>query len=191
MISDLTRRRIGDPEVLELANLSETLQRDYVSTAGDPWEGSPFGWILRTPSRTKGAIGEKLVSAWCALKEFDVVKSRSTDADRIIEGHRVEIKLSTLWSGGGFKFQQIRDQEYDYCLCLGLAPFHAYGWFIPKSALLERVIGHTGQHTGQAGTDTAWLGFQSDSAPIWLSPYGGSLSDLRAAIEQCGRGWNA
>lgn len=191
MISDVARRRISDPEVLELASLSETLQSDYVSVASDPWEGSPFAWILKTPSRTKGAIGEKLVSAWCALKEFDVIKSRNTEADRIIEGHKVEIKLSTLWAGGGFKFQQIRDQDYDYCFCLGLSPFNANGWFIPKSALREWVIGHTGQHTGAAGTDTAWLGFQADSPPSWLSSHGGSLSDLRVAIEQCGRGESA
>lgn len=174
-----------------LAGISGTIQLDYLATSEDPWAGSPFQWILGQPSRTKGTIGEQLVAGWCAAKNFDVVRSGDSDADRIIEGHRIEIKLSTLWKSGGFKFQQIRNQRYEYLFCLGIAPFDARAWLIPKAVLLEHVIGHTGQHTGAAGLDTAWLSFQASSPYAWMRPYGGRLADVRRLLEENGRGPHA
>jgi hypothetical protein len=166
---------IEDPDVQVLAGLATTLHADYLSPGDDPWAGSPFAWILSRPSRQKGAIFEQLVAGWCAAKGVDVTRSRKLDADRVIHGYRVEIKGSTLWASRGFKFQQIRDQEYDYLFCLGLAPFTACAWFIPKHVLFEHVIGHMGQHTGATGTDTAWLGFQTGAPYEWMSPFGGTL----------------
>ncbi|MDA8399734.1 MAG: hypothetical protein M0008_06755 [Actinomycetota bacterium] len=54
----------------------------------------------------------------------------------------MEIKVSTLWQSGVYKFQQIRDQEYDYLLYLGVPPFDAHAWLLPKSVLFEHVIAH-------------------------------------------------
>ena len=179
---------ITDPDVRILASLSASLAPDYASAADDPWIGSPFEWILRVPSRTKGAIGEALVAGWAAAKGFDVVRSRSSNADRIINGHRIEIKMSTLWKSGGFKFQQIRDQEYDYCLCIGFSPFDVQAWLLPKTVLNEFVIGHMGQHTGATGRDTSWLGFQADLALNWMGPYGDRLSDVEHLLRTNGRG---
>lgn len=181
-------REIGDPDVQILVALATTLAPDYVRSDDDPWIGSPFEWILRVPSRTKGAIGEALVAGWAATKGFDVVRSRNSDADRVINGQRIEIKMSSLWKSGGFKFQQIRDQDYDFCLCIGISPFDAQAWLLPKSILLERVIGHMGQHTGAAGTDTAWLGFDSAKPFEWMEPYGQRLADVARLLEQNGRG---
>lgn len=177
---------ITDPEVQTLAQLASLMAPDY--RKNDAWAGSPFEWILQVPSRTKGAIGEKLVAGWAATKDFDVKKPSNAQADRIINGHRIEIKLSTLWASGGFKFQQIRDQDYDYCLCLGLAPFDAEAWFLPKHILQEKVIGHMGQHTGSAGMDTAWLGFPSGKPYEWMEPYGGRLATVADLIERAGKG---
>lgn len=182
---------ISDPEVQILATLSGTLELDYARTEDDPWLGSPFAWILHQPSRSRGAIGEKLVAGWCATKGFDVVRSPDSQADRIIEGHRVEIKFSTLWKSGGYKFQQIRDQDYEYCICLGVSPFDAKAWFLPKQVLREHVIGHMGQHTGASGTDTAWLGFPVGSPYPWMAPHGGSLSRVRDLITSVGPGPHA
>jgi hypothetical protein len=44
----------------------------------------------------------------------------------LINGHRVEIKFSTLWQEGIYNFQQIRDQNYEYAVCLGISPFEAH-----------------------------------------------------------------
>lgn len=150
----MTLAKIHDPEVQLLATLSATLEADYVSDPEDPWVGSPFAWILKQPSRTKGAIAEKLVAGWCATKGFDVVRSRHSDADRVVEGHRLEIKFSTMWKNGIYKFQQIREQGYDHCFCLGVSPFDARAWLLPKPVLRAHVIGHMGQHTGASGGDS-------------------------------------
>lgn len=184
----MTLGKINDPEVQLLATLSATLEADYVSDPEDPWVGSPFAWILKQPSRTKGAIAEKLVAGWCATKGFDVVRSRHSDADRIVEGHRLEIKFSTMWKNGIYKFQQIREQDYDHCFCLGVSPFDARAWLLPKSVLREHVIGHMGQHTGASGGDTAWLSFACDKPLPWMEPYGGRLSEVAGLIASLGRG---
>ncbi len=181
-------QQINDPEVQILAGLAATIAPDYAPKIDDPWLGSPFQWILAVPSRTKGAIGESLVAGWCAAKGFDVVRSPNTQADRIIHGHRIEVKLSTLWKNGGYKFQQIRDQEYDYIFCLGISPFDAHAWLIPKVFLQQHVIGHMGQHTGASGSDTAWLGFGVDKAFDWMAPYGSRLADVATLLTENGRG---
>ena len=182
------KQTITDTDVLIIASLATALAPDYSSTADNPWIGSPFEWILKVPSRTKGAIGESLMAGWAAAKGFDVQRSRNSSADRIVHGHRIEIKMSTLWKTGVFKFQQIRDQDYDYCLCVGFSPFDVQAWLLPKKLLDEFVIGHMGQHTGATGTDTSWLSFQAASAYDWMSPYGDRLSTVEQLLNKIGKG---
>ena len=179
---------IEDPDFAVVATSSAALASHYLADDDDPWVGSPFEWILKTPSRTKGAIGELLVQEWALAKGLDVRRSSSSDADRIIEGHRIEIKMSTLWRSGGFKFQQIRDQDYDFCLCLGIRPFEVNAWLLPKQLLLEYVIGHMGQHTGAGGSDTAWLGFAAGEPYDWMAPYGKRLGDIENLLRAAGDG---
>jgi len=181
-------QQINDPDVQILAGLSTAIAPDYAPEADNPWLGSPFQWILSVPSRTKGAIGENLIAGWCAAKGFDVIRPRNSEADRIINGHRIEIKFSTLWKKGNFKFQQIRDQDYDYVFCIGLSPFDVQAWLLPKSVLHEYVIGHMGQHTGVSGSDTAWLGFKAPRPYTWMAPYGDRLADVARLLESNGRG---
>ena len=138
------RGPIRDSEVGLLASIAGTLRDDYMKSAeADPWSDSPFKWIKTRPSRQVGKIGEQLVAGWCAAKGFDVTKSGDSEADRVIAGKRVEIKFSTLWKSGVFKFQQLRDQNYEYAICLGISPFDAQCWAISKETLLRHVIGVT------------------------------------------------
>ena len=180
--------RIEDPEVQELAAYVQMIRADYKSDELDPWRDSPFGWIKTRPSMQVGAIGEKLVAAWCAAKGFDVVKAQGTEADRVIEGHRFEIKFSTRWKSGVYKFQQIRDQDYDYLFALGISPYDAHAWVLPKSILREKVIGHMGQHTGADATDTAWLSVKVGAEHAWMKSYGGNLAAVREIISRLGTG---
>lgn len=179
---------IDDSEVLLLASIAASLEGSYVQDAPDPWEGSPFGWIRTQPSRRVGKIGEQLVSGWCAAHDFDVTRSGDSQADRVIHGYRTEIKFSTLWENGGYKFQQIRDQDYEHLFCLGIGPLSAHAWVVPKSELLERVIGRMGQHTGRSASDTAWLGFAADNPYPWMAQYGGSLSEALGVLNQLPHG---
>ena len=160
----------------QLAKISST----YEKVAAPPtaaWKGSPFEWILSIPSRSKGAYGEKLVQELFRLNGFDVKRPKSgSDHDRVINGHRIEIKMSTLWAKNGqYTFQQIRDQEYDYLLCLGLSPNEAHCWLIPKSEIHRGRDGVSSQHGGKAGRDTLWLNFPANKPPAWLTSFGGSL----------------
>jgi len=178
---------ITDPEVKLLATIAETLKTDYVENPDtDPWRDSPFAWIKTRPSRQVGKIGEQLIAGWCAAKGLDVCRTGDSEADRVIEGHRMEIKFSTLWKTGGFKFQQIRDQDYEYAICLGLSPYTAQCWVISKTLLREHVIGHTPQHTGSGGTDTFWLCFPASEPPLWLAECGGTLAQAYGVLESLG-----
>ena len=166
--------RILDPEVRWLASCAQMLRSDYTNAEQDRlWEGSPFDWIRRLQSRRKGKVGEQLVAGWCAAKEFDVTASGDSEADRVIAGKRVEIKMSTLWDTGVYKFQQLRDQDYAYVICLGLSPFDANCWVIPKAAAWARA---RSQHAGSGGSDTRWLSFEAAQPPAWLADYGGRLT---------------
>lgn len=180
---------IEDPEVLLLASIAGALQGDYSPAGADPWLGSPFEWIKKTPSsRRRGKIGEQLVAGWSAAKGLDVVASPDTEADRIIHGYRVEVKFSTIWESGIYKFQQVRDQDYDFAFCLGVAPYDAHAWLLPKSVLMQHVIGHLGQHTGASATDTAWFGFAPSQPLPWLKGFGGSLAGVWDVLRSMDRG---
>jgi hypothetical protein len=173
-----------DIETQVLAALSQEMERDYSSDADKHWVGSPFAWIRTRPSRQRGAIGERLVSGWFAAKGADVLRSPDAEADRIIEGFRCEIKVSTIWNSGVYKFQQIRDQSYELLICLGLSPYQAHCWILPKSILLQYVIGIMGQHTGGQGQETAWLSVNPVQPLSWLKDYGGTLADAWQAFQR-------
>jgi diadenosine tetraphosphate (Ap4A) HIT family hydrolase len=177
---------IKDPEVRILAGISQALQAEY-QCENREWEGSPFAWIKTKPSRQIGAIGERLVAGWLAARGFNVVRAGDSDADRVIEDRRVEIKFSTLWANGGYKFQQLRDQRYELAICLGVSPFTAHCWVIPKDHIIrlwrvEHVI--PSQHGGQNGADTAWIDVRVEDPPDWLQQYGGSLADAISALSR-------
>lgn len=166
-----------------LVAIASSLEPEYLK--GDAaWSGSPFAWIKTRPSRQVGAIGEKLVAGWLASRDFNVSRAPDSQADRIVEGMRVEIKFSTLWKNGSYKFQQLRDQNYEFAVCLGVSPFDAHCWAIPKSVIVDQWHNRGGlssQHGGVSGTDTAWLSVSPDTVPNWLQEYGGPM---RRGIEK-------
>ncbi len=169
-----------------MASIAASLEGQYAQDSA-MWDGSPFQWIKTRPSRQVGAIGEKLISHWCDAKDLEIARSPGSEADLVIEGVRVEVKYSSLWTDTGvYKFQQIRDQKYDYCFCLGVSPFDVHAWFIPKAELMTvRPPSLVPQHGGRAGQDTRWLSFPAASPPEWLSRFGGTLSDVHGLILDC------
>ena len=182
-----------DPEFRILADISQSLEVDYPDVKRE-WDSS-FEWIISRPSRQKGAIGERLVSEWLTSHGLNVGRSGDSDADRIIAGKRVEIKFSTLWQNGGYTFQQIRDQNYELMICLGISPSSAHCWVIPKTDIL-RIIKEDenkkpnkkrirDQHLGKEGTDTKWITVKDvNSIPEWLKPFGGSLTEALSVLRR-------
>ena len=176
-VDDAARQRIADPDVRRLAECSHQLRATYPDDE-DVWRESPFRWINGRPSRQIGKIGEQLVSAWCESLGMRVAPSGDAEADRVVQGHRVEIKYSSLWAEGQYRFQQIRDQDYEILICLGLSPFDAHCWVFPKRAFFpmrERPCLRP-QHGGRKGRDTSWLIVPMDKPCPWLHEYGGSLA---------------
>jgi hypothetical protein len=84
------------------------IERDYIA-----WKDTPFEWVLKLPAGSKGKLGKRLIFQWCSLKGLAVDNSPDPEADILINGHRVEVKFSTLWKSGFYRFQQIRDQNYE------------------------------------------------------------------------------
>ena len=176
-------RHIQDHEVNQLSTIATNLKRDYVQDQ-DRWSDSPFGWLRNLPSRRRGAVFEKLFAEWCAESGFGVLKSPDSDADIVISGARVEVKGSTLWETGTYTFQQIRDQNYRVLVCLGISPFDAHCWAIPKQEIMR--LWSAGdirsQHGGIRGNDTAWITVDPTSPLPWLRGYGGSLAEGLASL---------
>ncbi len=175
---------ISDFELL--ATASSYIRSDFEEEY-KMWENSPFEWILHLPTGSKGKLGKHLVYQWCALKGLSVDRCNDSEADMLINGHRVEIKFSTLWRSGIYKFQQIRDQNYEYSVCLGISPFEAHCWVLSKSVLKQYVIGHLGQHTGSIGKETAWITINPKNPPEWIVPCGGTLDNAFRVLKNFSR----
>jgi len=144
-----------------------------------PWKGSPFEWMMRLASRRRGKAGELLAAAWMRTLGYRVEPPLSGDHDRLVNGRKVEIKMSTLWEGGTYVFQQLRDQDYECAFLLGISPTIAHAWLLPKSVAFARSVP---QHGGARGSDTRWLSFAASAPPDWLDEYGGSLSECVAVL---------
>lgn len=164
-----------------LATAANYIKNDLVNENSD-WNKSPFKWVLTIPAGSKGKLGKHLIFQWCALKGLPVDRNTNSEADMQINHHKVEVKFSTLWKSGIYKFQQIRDQDYEFCVFLGISPTEAHCWVVKKSLLIRYVIGHLGQHTGASGTDTAWISIDPNNPPDWIIPCGGNLESAFRVI---------
>lgn len=168
-------------ESFELFLLANRDAQEAMGTATreDPWAGSPFEWLMRLPSRRRGKAGELLAEAWLRRLGYRVDRRLSGEHDRLVNGKKVEIKFSTLWESGDYVFQQLRDQDYELVVLLGVSPALADGWVVPKSTAFEAAIP---QHGGARGADTRWIRFRAHSPPEWLAGYGGGLESFESAV---------
>lgn len=175
----VNRASIADFELL--VDASSELARLYPEI--HDWEGSPFEWLLAVAPGTRGKVGRELVAQWATRSGFRVERFSDDNQHYLqIGDFVVQVKMSMLWKSGIYRFQQIRDRNYDYCLCLGISPQDIHMWLIPKDALYDHVIGVRGQHTGSDSVETYWFDAGPDAAEHWLEPFGNQLSDVREAL---------
>ena len=152
------------------------------------WRRSPFNWLLTLAPGTRGAIARRMVEEWVAA--LGLSAHQMTDHRQryvVVEGKRIQVKFSTLWNNGEYRFQQIRDQDYDYVLCLGISPDDVHTWLIPKDEMLEHLRGRAGQHTGAGAHETYWISVAPAGGEPWLADYGNQLSDVRELLLSLGR----
>lgn len=164
-------------EYQNLVKITENLYPCYLNDS-QIWKDSPFKWIKGgITAREKGKIGETIVNKFLKGKGFVVDTPLNSDADLMVENRRVEVKFSTLWGNGTYKFQQIRKQEYDIIFCLGLSPKDAHAWVIRKSDIVWNDLKN--QHGGKRGSDTWWISFSPPLSPhTWMRPQNGDLSKI-------------
>jgi hypothetical protein len=173
----------SDADLEYLTQILQGLEEEYPGTRA--WDESPFKWVIAQPSATKGSIARQLVRAWGNLhgifpKQVSIGNQLYLDLDGIL----IQVKFSTLWDTGYYRFQQIRERDYDYCLCFGLAPFDMNAWLIPKPVLDTHVIGTKGQHTGSGSGETWWLEISPRSPEPWLEECGGQLNDVAQQLRE-------
>lgn len=127
------------------------------------WKHSLFECFHDIPSpRSKGAEGEKLVEEFMSSLGHTVIRAKSSDYDRVISGYKTEIKTSTTWNGTKDKFtwQQIRNQDYDRIIFLGINPNDINLYWATKQDLVKNVfsIDSFRQHAGKNGKqELYWL----------------------------------
>jgi hypothetical protein len=89
-----------------------------------------------------------------------------------------------LWEDDHWKFQQVRNIQFDFLFCLGLYPDSASAWLIPKDDLyladgsLTDREGWGRQHGGKSGKEDAWLIVYPNNPPQWLTRFGGDISRI-------------
>lgn len=167
-----------------LVAIAKTLEEKYEPRFfPQQWADSPFGWLKTgLPSRTRGKAAEVLVEHWLSTEGFEVSAAKGPDADLIVNGIRTEVKMSTLWDVGTYKFQQIRDQDYEMLICIGLSPSEAHCWVLPKEVAMTHA---RHQHGGAAGrSNVRWFTVDPGTPPRWLRPQYGRLRDALAVIQQ-------
>jgi len=115
------------------------------------WNASPFSWIRHLPPGSKNVVGRHVATG--LLQAYGITATSHTQQIRV-NGQGISVKVALKWQQGIIKFQNIRDTNFDYALCLGLYPNRAFGWLIPKSEIwLDHSIrkdrsGVTSQHKG-------------------------------------------
>ncbi len=169
----------------------ETLSHDIAGHYPDAiqedqaWVGSPFNWMRALPPGRKGAIGRKLASGLLRKDGFLTSKKRNLIQ---VNGASISVKTSFMWGAGVIKFQNIRNSDFDFLLCLGIYPNASFGWVIPKmeiwdNGVLQERTGIRGQHGG-IGADDAWIGIDPDHVPDWVMPYGGTTDAMLKVAHQ-------
>jgi hypothetical protein len=151
------------------------------------WRGSPFDYIRRLPSRTRGTIGQDLARSLFEEYGYDPSKRQNYFE---VRGLNVISRSSMLWEGGEWRFQQVRDTPFDFLFCLGLYPDSASTWLIPKDELyledgtITEREGWSRQHGGRSGEEDAWLIVTPGAIPAWLAEFGGDVSNISAVFNR-------
>jgi hypothetical protein len=135
---------------------------------------------MRLAAAKKGKLGKDLITSWCAAKGLDIEHPKDKKVSLVINGNRFASKFSTLWSEGSYKFQQIRNQGYDYLICLGISPLEAHCWVFTREYVLENV---TPQHKGAEN----WITIDPNNPPSWAEKCGGTLDQAFAILKNLKR----
>ena len=162
-----------------LAAATSYLQEDF-ETRNEIWKHSPFEWLRQLSARQKGKFGRVLISSWCENEGLVVKKTKGAGETLEIKGSKIALKFSTLWTNGIYKFQQIREDGYDYVLCFGISPFDAHAWVFERKHVLANA---SKQHKTGKGAEY-WVSINPQKLPEWTLRSGGSLDDAIQILQK-------
>jgi hypothetical protein len=148
---------------------------------------SPLSFVLLLAPRTRGKLGELLLSQIAAKAGLRAKPSGAAAFDVWIGNQRCEVKFSTEDPP---RFQQVRDPrldgdetKYDYLVCISGRAHGLVYWLIPAAAVGELMDGGyiTVQH---AMSDTKWFlpsRLDSDTFAAFRYTYEDFVEALRSA----------
>lgn len=161
---DEQRNTCSSADILTYTTHSTAVREDTVN----PYRDSPFGVYQRMSSKRKGTYGEHIFEEFATRRGHHVSKALTSDHDRIVDGVKVEVKTSFLWTGtDDFRWSQIRrDQDYDVLVFLAVWPQRIDFYAATKADALRHldVVDSQGRRThNQHG------GITADSGTLWVS----------------------
>jgi len=166
---------IDDETLLQTLFASAAKELERPRARAD-WAASPFAALKGISPTVYGSMFERLVERWLGLCGVSCAPRSNSSCDRVIGGHPVEIKGATLTTSRSFIFNQIRDQDYEYCVLVGLEPDSASVWVESKENCWALAREQHGGRTADASRDTRQL----TVTPGWIGPQ--TNGTLRCAV---------
>ena len=184
-------------EFSKMAQISKDLE-PYYRVDNDTWADSPFEWIKKMPTPgEKGVAGARMVIQWLNANNFPASATKNADSNLSIHGKAIALKFATLSEKGKYIFNQIRDQEYDFLMCIGVMPRDAHGWIAPKRRInngdfptkeRDSIRGQYSfglQHGGDDGDGNTWqLSLTPPFHPPWMRPQKGNPGEMLAELKK-------
>lgn len=157
---------------------------------GPRWQNARYLWMKTVPPSNRGKVGEQLFARLVADAGAEVAGGGGRGAyDRLVDGVRVEVKLSTLYDlrqqpadePSYYQWLQLRPgAAFDVVAFLAVDPDRVRVWVTDHHTALTHARGH---HGGADATDTAKLAVNEDAIPAWFGPeLSGDPAALRARV---------
>ena len=144
------------------------------TTDTDKWKGSLFETIKKSSTCKKGLIGELIVKNYSLSLNYLVSQRSSVGNDLIVNGKKIEIKLSCYNKSGYFKWLQIRpDDDFDYLYLISVYPNNIKLYAFSKCQVLKLCDDNIlkNQHGGVKNNNynIKYLGIKECNIPEWFS----------------------
>jgi len=168
-----------DPESAVMADFVLPAMLATQKAKADPWRGSRFAPLRSLKPIPKSNAGREMLAMWFAHHGVvATVKKVAGNATLVLPDNRLAmVKVSTLWSEGLYRFQQIKDWDYEVALLLGISPQVIHLWLIPREEIITR-------SKPQHGLESRMLDVHPDKLPNWMSSYGGTLPQAQAIMRE-------
>lgn len=168
-----------DPESAVMASFVLPAMTATQKAKPDLWRGSPFAPLRTLKPIPKSNTVREMLAMWFAHNGVvATVKTIAGNATLILPDKQLAmVKVSTLWSEGFYRFQQIKDWDYQVALLLGISPQTIHLWIIPREEIVTRSI-------PQHGVGSRMLNVRPDKLPAWMSSYGGTLLQARTVLRE-------